>query len=97
MDRQEIPFAKQRFGARDRSLLFKFQRHAAREMKQLLDRRDLRFEIFPAGGIVYFHHKQARLPGGTLKQQNRALDVFLPGLRLGGEMQGRCVSRHISG
>src|ERR1043165_1543430 len=81
--------------SRGRDLLFKFQRHAPRELKQLLDRRDLRFEMLPAGRIVYFHYKEAGLPGGDIEQQNRTIDVLLARLALIGERHCCRASREI--
>jgi hypothetical protein len=51
-------------------------------VKQLLDRRDLRFEVLPACRIVNLFDESARLPGGIIEQQDRTIDVFLAGLLL---------------
>ena len=62
----------------------------------MLDHRDLCFEVFPARGVVYFHHKKASLPGGEIEQLNRTIDIFHPWLALVAERQGRRVSPEVS-
>src|SRR5690348_17396476 len=93
---RERAIAKRRIQrSRDHDLLFEFRRHAPREMKQLLDRRDLRFEVLPACRIVDLLDESARLPGRIIEQQDRTIDVFLAGLLLASRRRRRRASLEI--